>query len=160
MRPEPTMLLDRRRTTVTDAVRERIVVRADPDTILDVVADFEAYPQWQPEVKDVEILETDDDGWGTRVRFVIDARLFTTSLVLAYTYSEAAMRWHLVEGDPVKRNDGEYVLRDLGDGTTEVTYALEIDPGVPVPGIVRRQAAKRIVDSGLHGLKRRVEAVR
>jgi hypothetical protein len=77
--------------------------------------------------------------------------------VLDYTYTDTSMEWVLVEGDGVRRNDGRYDLRDLGDGTTEVTYALEVEPAVPVPGLIRRKAAKRIIDGALAGMKRRVE---
>lgn len=143
---------------MSDSVSDSIVIDADADTIMDVIADFEAYPEWQDEIREVEILETDDDGWGTRVRFVVDAKIFTARIILAYEYTDTSMTWHLVEGDPIRRNDGAYELRERAEGGTEVSYRLEMDPGVPVPGILRRQAAKRIVDAGLKGLKRRVEA--
>jgi uncharacterized membrane protein len=144
---------------MADAVRDQIVVAADPDTILDVIADFPSYPDWQSDIKAVEVLDTDEHGWATRVRFTVDAKLFTTTLVLAYTYEDTAMRWHLVEGDQIRRNDGAYELEDLGDGTTRVTYSLEIEPAVPVPGMMRRKAAKRIVDSALSAMKQRVESL-
>lgn len=143
---------------MADAVSERIVVRADSDRVLEVVADFEAYPQWQDEILEVAVLETDEDGWGTRVRMVVDARVFRTTMVLAYTYTDTSMSWELVEGDQVRRNDGRYDLTDLGDGTTEVHYRLELEPSVPVPGPLRRRAARRIVEGALAGMKRRAEA--
>ncbi|MDP9405190.1 MAG: SRPBCC family protein [Actinomycetota bacterium] len=143
---------------MTDAVRDRIVVAADPDTIMDVIGDFEAYPEWQPEVRGVEVLETDDDGWGTRVRFTVDAKVALATYVLDYTYRDTEMRWTLVEGDKLRRNDGAYTLHDRGDGTTEVHYELELEPTVSVPGLIRRQVAKRIADTALKGMKRRVES--
>jgi ribosome-associated toxin RatA of RatAB toxin-antitoxin module len=140
-----------------DRVSDSIVVAAGPDAIMDVIADFDAYPEWQPEFKEVEVLETDDDGWGTKVRYVVDAKVMQAGLVLAYTYEDHAMRWTLVEGDGVKRNDGAYVLEDQGDGTTKVTYEAEIEPSIPMPGMLRRKAAKRIVEGALRGMKQRVE---
>lgn len=142
---------------MADAVSDRIVVRADPDRVLEVISDFESYPAWQDEIREVEVLETDEDGWGTRVRLVVDARLFRTTMVLAYSYTATSMRWELVEGDQVRRNDGRYDLTDLGDGTTAVEYRLEIEPTVPVPVPLRRRAARRIVEGALAGMKRRVE---
>lgn len=143
---------------MTEAVQDSIVVASDPDTIMDVIADFEAYPQWQPEIKEVEVLETDEDGWGTRVRFKVDAKIISTNLVLAYTYGDNEMRWVLVEGDQVRKNDGRYSLEDQGDGTTKVTYELEVDPTIPMPGMLKRQGARRIIDGALKGMKKRVEA--
>lgn len=139
------------------AVEDRIVVAADVDAVFDVITDFDAYPQWQAEIEEAEILETGPDGRGTRVRFLVDATVIKARLVLDYTYTDTSMEWVLVEGDGVRRNDGRYDLRDLGDGTTEVTYALEVEPAVPVPGLIRRKAAKRIIDGALAGMKRRVE---
>jgi len=143
---------------VSDTVRDTIVVSADPDAIMDVIADFDAYPEWQDEVREVEILETDDDGWGTRVRFVVSAQGFAATYVLGYRYGDTEMRWSLVEGDKVRRNDGAYVLSDRGDGTTLVTYELAIEPAITLPGLVRRQIARRIADTALTGMKRRVES--
>jgi uncharacterized membrane protein len=143
---------------VSDAVRDSIVVNADPDTILDVVADLEAYPEWQAEVKGVEVLETDDDGWPTKARLDVDVKVAQASMVLEYSYGENEMRWRLLEGKGLTRNDGAYILDDRGDGTTQVTYEVEIETNLKVPSMVRRQVAKRVVDTALKQMKRRVES--
>jgi ribosome-associated toxin RatA of RatAB toxin-antitoxin module len=142
---------------VSDVVQASIVVASDPDSIMDVIADFESYPEWQEEMKEVEVLQTDEDGWGTRVRFKVDARIARASFVLRYTYGDNEMRWILEEGDQVTRNDGAYVLTDQGDGSTHVSYELEIETSLPLPKMVRRQAAKRISEGALAALKKRVE---
>ena len=143
---------------MADVVRDSIVITADPDSIMDVIADYEAYPEWQDEIKEVEILETDEDGWGTTVRFKVDATIAVVNYTLAYTYDDNALRWTMVEGDKVKRNEGSYELTEQGDGTTLVEYDLEVEPGIKVPSMLRRQAQKRIVRTALEGLKRRVES--
>jgi hypothetical protein len=51
---------------------------------------------------------------------------------------------------------GSYTLEEAGDGT-EVTYELAVDVRVPMIGMVKRKAEKRITDSALKGLKRHVE---
>lgn len=140
-----------------EAVSDSITVQASPDAVMDVIADFEAYPEWQPEIKAVEVLETDDDGWGTAVRFTVDAKIFSMTYVLGYTYTDDAMHWTLLEGDQVRKIDGSYHLADKGDGTTEVTYDLEVVPAISLPKMVRRKAAQRIVDGALAGMKARVE---
>jgi ribosome-associated toxin RatA of RatAB toxin-antitoxin module len=145
---------------VADTVQESIVIEADADTIMDFIADFEAYADWQDEVRDVEILEEDGDGWATRVRYLVDARILATEFVLEYTYAENEMRWRLIDSDKLRKNDGSYRLEKQGSGMTKVTYELEIEPAVPIPRMVRRQAAKRIVNAALHGMKQRIEASR
>ena len=54
---------------------------------------------------------------------------------------------------------GAYTLEPAGDGATRVTYRLEVSLGMPLPGLVRRQAAKQIVRSALNDLKRRAESM-
>jgi hypothetical protein len=39
-----------------------------------------------------------------------------------------------------------------------VTYELAVDVRIPMIGMVRRKAEKRIIETALKGLKRRVEA--
>ena len=143
---------------MVDVVEDSIVVNADPDAIMDVIADFEAYTDWQSEIKNVEVLETDEDGWATRVAFRVDAMITEVNYTLDYTYDEHEMRWTMVEGDKIRSNDGSYVLTDQGDGTTKVTYHLELEPGIRVPSMVRKQAQKRIAHGALQALKRRVES--
>jgi ribosome-associated toxin RatA of RatAB toxin-antitoxin module len=143
---------------MAESVSERVLVRADPDAVLDVITDVEAYPEWQEEVERVEILESDEDGWATRVRFLLDAKVFRTTFVLAYEYGDDWMSWTLVEGDQLRRNDGRYEVHDQGNGMTELVYSLTVEPAMPLPGIVRRRAAKRIVDAALRNVAARVES--
>jgi uncharacterized membrane protein len=142
---------------VSNEVSEDIVVHASTDEVMEVIADFETYPDWQSEMKEAEVLETDEDGWGTKARFLLDAGILQARFTLVYTYTEYEMRWRLVDGDKLRRNDGVYALEDLGDGTTRVTYRVDVEPTVPIPAVLRRKAAQRVVHSALRDLKHRVE---
>lgn len=144
---------------MSEAVSESITVKAGPDAVMDVIADFETYPEWQDEIKDVKVLETDEDGWGITVRYTVDAKVFSMTYVLAYTYTDDAMHWTLVEGDQLRKIDGTYHLKELDDGSTLVTYDLEVVPAITMPKMVRRKAAQRIVDGALKGMKQRVESL-
>jgi hypothetical protein len=55
--------------------------------------------------------------------------------------------------------DGAYVLRDLGNGTTEVTYRLALDVTIPLIGMIKRKGEKILIETALRGLKTRVEAL-
>lgn len=143
---------------MADAVADSIVVDAPPETVWDVIADFDRYPEWNDEISAVEILETDEDGWGTKVRYSIDAGVIGATVVLAYTYTDHAMTWWLVEGDKVRKNDGTYTLEPQDDGTTRVIYELEIEPAIRLPGVMKRQAARRIITRALKSMKESAEA--
>lgn len=142
---------------VSEQVGDEVTIAAEPDSVMDAIRGFEAYPTWQREVRDVQVLETDEHGWGTSVRFVVDAGVLTVSYVLAYDYGPRSMRWHLVAGQGIEQLDGSYELAELPGRQTHVRYRLALTPTVPVPGFVRRQAARRIVEGALHGLRRHVE---
>ena len=52
---------------------------------------------------------------------------------------------------------GEYLLNEVDDDTTKVTYRLAVELGILVPGFLRTEGAKRVIENALERLKRRVE---
>jgi ribosome-associated toxin RatA of RatAB toxin-antitoxin module len=135
-------------------------VFATPSEVMAVVADFEAYPDWVANLEEVEVLARDRRGRGTRVAFRLRTPMGDQAYTLAYRYQpkDAGMTWTYVEGT-LEDLAGSYELEPTGDGTTRVTYRLEVALGVPLPGLVKRQAARQIVRSALADLKRRVESM-
>lgn len=138
-------------------VSETTTIDAPADAIRAVVYDLDAYPEWADGVTRAEVLETDDEGRPHRARFKIDAKVLQVDYVIEYTHSDERIAWTLVEGDALSQLDGSYTLVQ-DDGRTHVTYALEVDLSVPLPGFLKKRAAKQIVDTGLKGLGARAEA--
>ena len=95
---------------------EHMVVAGTPERCFAVVSDVERYPEWVADVKEVEVLERDDDGRARLVRFRAGAFGRSPSYVLAYDYSEApiALSWTQRDGDITRSLDGSY--RFLADG--------------------------------------------
>ncbi len=139
-------------------VKDAIDIDSSAERIFEVATDFEAYPEWNPEVKQVRVDERDEDGNPTQVYFEVDARIRTVRYTLRYDYSSApeSYSWELVDGD-VKELRGSYSFDEFDD-TTEVTYELELDPGFPVPGLLRRQGERQLKQAALDKLKQRVES--
>jgi ribosome-associated toxin RatA of RatAB toxin-antitoxin module len=135
-------------------------VFATPAEVLAVVADFKAYPEWVAGIEEVEVLDRDRQGRGTQVAFRLRTPLGDQAYTLAYDYQpdDAGVSWTYVEGT-LDDLAGAYTLEAADDGTTRVTYRLEVALSVPLPGLVKRQAAKQIVRSALSDLKRRVESM-
>jgi carbon monoxide dehydrogenase subunit G len=144
---------------MADRTSSSITVAADRATVLGVIADFGAYPQWATGVRAAEVVETDEEDRPRRVRFSLDAGMIRDSYVLAYEWDEdAAVRWQLAEaGSMVSEMSGAYLLADEGGGT-KVSYELAVGTKVPLPGLIRRRAERTIVDTALRGLKSRAEA--
>jgi len=143
---------------MAERVKDSIDIRASFDEIFEVASDYAAYPEWQDQVKKVDVLETDEDGYGTLVYFEVDAVLKKLSYTLAYDYSgwPKQFTWSLHDGD-VKSLDGRYGFDEF-DGVTEVTYEISVDPGFKIPSVLRRQGERQIVSTALKGLKKRVES--
>ena len=135
-------------------------VFATPPEVMAVAADFEAYPDWVANLEEVEVLARDRRGRGSRVAFRLGTPWGEQAYTLAYRYQprDAGMSWTYVEGT-LEDLSGAYTLEPADDGATRVTYRLEVALGVPLPGLVKRQAAKQIVRSALADLKRRVESM-
>jgi ribosome-associated toxin RatA of RatAB toxin-antitoxin module len=134
-------------------------VAATPSAVMAVVADFEAYPDWVANLERAEVLARDRRGRGTRVAFRLRSPLGEQAYTLAYRYQprDAGVSWTYVEGT-LEDLSGAYTLEPTGEATTRVSYRLEVELGMPLPGLVKRQAAKQIVRSALSDLKRRVES--
>ncbi|GLW97188.1 SRPBCC family protein [Microtetraspora sp. NBRC 16547] len=143
---------------MADRTTSSITIGADRASIMTVIADFPAYPEWAGQVKSASVLDTGAEGRPSRVRFVLDAGVISDDYVLGYDWSnDAAVSWHVVEaGKMVSGLNGSYRLAETAGGT-EVTYELAVDLKVPMIGMIKRKAEKVIIDTALKGLKKRVE---
>ena len=142
---------------MADQSTQSITVDAPAADVMAVIADFPAYPEWVAAAKQVEVLETGDDGRARRVHFVLDAGAVKDDYVLDYTWEgDRSVSWTLVRGQMQKRQEGSYTLEEV-DGRTEVTYRITIDLSIPMLGMIKRKAEKVILDTALKELKQRVE---
>ena len=131
------------------------MIDAEPEEVMAVIADFEAYPAWVDSMERATVL-TENDGLADEVEMVLVHPLFSDTYVLAYDWTPARVSWRLVRGGRLSAMDGSYVLAG-GSGRTDVTYTLAVDTSLPMIGLLRRKAEKTIVDGALRGLKHRVE---
>jgi len=146
---------------MADQATQTITIAATPQRCFEVVLDFDAYPEWARDVKEVHVLDTDPDGRATEVEFRASALGRSTHYTLRYDYSGAPERlsWSLAKGDIMKACDGAYrfVPSATEPGGTDVTYDLSIDLVLPLPGFVKRRAEVRILNT-VKELKARAEA--
>jgi len=138
-----------------------ITIEAAPADVMSVIADFARYPEWTGEVKEAEVLATDDQGRAEQVRLVLDAGAIKDDHVLKYTWlGDKEVSWTLVKSQMLRSLDGTYALAPMAGGVrTEVTYKLAVDVKIPLLGMIKRKAEKVIIDRALAGLKKRVESM-
>ena len=145
---------------MSDQATESIVVAAPPERVYAVVTDFPNYQTWAADLKEVTIVDADDDGTTHKVRFRAAAFGRSTAYTLLYDYSQAPQKlsWVQESGDITSRIDGTYEFAAVPEGTL-VTYHLEVDLKFPVPGFIKQRAAQRIVGTALRQLRSRVESL-
>ena len=144
---------------MSDRAREELVMRASPERLYEVVLDFERYPEWAADIKQVSVLERDDEGRGSLVSWRAAAFGRSTSYTLRYDYSNAPreVAWVLDRGDITSKLDGVYRFDAEGEDSTRVVYLLEVELKIPLPGFVKRRAEQRIISTALKELRARVE---
>jgi uncharacterized membrane protein len=137
-----------------------IVIDAPIDDVVDVIEDYESYPDWA-EVRRVDVRERGEGGRATEVAFEVDVPVLgKASYTLRYRYAPggAAISWDSIEAHgAVREIHGEYLLDELEAESTTVTYRLAVELGPLVPGFLRTEGAKRVIENALERLKRRVE---
>ena len=143
---------------MADEAHEHITVAALPARCYEVATTFERYPEWARDVKEVSVLQRDDGGRGTQVEYRVAGLGQSIRYVLEYDYADApaAFSWRLVDSDKLRSLDGRYGFEAQGDAT-RVAYDLAIDVAIPLPGLIKRQAARMIVATALKELKNESE---
>jgi hypothetical protein len=148
---------------MADRTSSSITINSGKSAVMRAIADFAAYPTWAEGVKAAEVLSTGADDRADRVKITLEAGPIKDSYVLAYTWDgDDAVHWDLAErGKVVTGMSGVYRLTaGTGNGTaagTDVTYELTVDVAMPMIGMLKRRAEKKIIDAALKGLKRHVE---
>jgi len=136
------------------------IVEAPIEDVMEVIEDYEAYPEWS-DVQTVEVKRRGEGGRATEVAFQVDVPVLgKAAYTLAYAYApgDTGISWTTKEARGAIRDiRGEYLLNELPDGATKVTYRLAVELGVLVPGFLRTEGAKRVIENALERLKRRVE---
>ena len=97
------------------------------------IVDYKSYPQFADGVKSIEVLKQAGDT--AEVKFNLNiVKEITYTLKLTSKKNES-VDWSLVSGDMMKKNNGGWKLKDLGQGKTEVTYHLEVELKGFFPGL-------------------------
>lgn len=144
---------------MADQTSSSLTIAAPVEVVLQVIADVHAYPEWNGEIKRVEVLETEKDGRPRRARFGISSSGMTDEYTLDYDWADDGVAWVLVAPSTMQKSQvGSYRLSPVGAGT-DVRYELKIDSRIPMIGPMRRKIEKRIVDGALKELKKRVESL-
>ncbi len=131
-----------------------IEVDAPLETVFGVITDYEAYPEFLPELHSVTVLEREPGR--ARVRFVLHV-VKTVRYTLELTESAPfSVRWTLVEGD-LRQNAGSWTLERHGAGT-RASYSVRVEVGVFVPGAIVSRLVGETLPATLQAFRVRAES--
>jgi carbon monoxide dehydrogenase subunit G len=137
-----------------------IEISATAEEVMEVLTDFDAYPEWASGITKAEVKKNDAKGRPSQVDFEVSQMGIGARYTLAYRYRAqlGGLSWSTKSASGAVRDiKGEYALKPSQAGTM-VTYRTTIEPAMPMIGFVKRQAEKTIINTALVGLKKRVEA--
>jgi ribosome-associated toxin RatA of RatAB toxin-antitoxin module len=130
-------------------------INASPQACFDALTDFERLPEWQGAVRKAEVLERDDQGRGTIVEYVVDARVKRVRYRLRQVYDEPHRLASEYLGGDFRDFAGEWRFIEIDGGRrTRAELDLRIDPGRLVPGPVRALIADAVMHRALRDLQR------
>jgi ribosome-associated toxin RatA of RatAB toxin-antitoxin module len=134
-----------------------VTVNVAPEQFFDVVADYEKYPEFLPEVKKVSV-ESGPGGVKT-VTYTVDIKAKVINYTLKHTAERPnVLRWTMVKGEMMKGNDGSWVIKPGAQaGTTEATYNIDLRLSALVPGFIERALAEQQLPGLLANFKARAE---
>ncbi len=135
-----------------------LVVEAMPETCFDVLVDYDRLREWQKAVVECDVLEHDKKSGSKLVEMKLDLQIRQVRYIMRFHYDRPhRIWWDYIEGD-VNSIDGEYQFyQGEEEGTTEVHYRLEIDPGRFVPGPIKKILTDQALKTSLQELKDRAE---
>ena len=120
---------------MAEHTRSSITIEAAPAEVMAVISDFARYPEWTGEVKEAEILATDDQGRAERVRLVLDAGAIKDDHTLQYTWGgPGQVSWSLVKSQMLRTLDGSYTLVPVQGGKATVHFSESAPDAILVEG--------------------------
>lgn len=133
-----------------------IVISAPPDKCFDVIADYERYSEFLPEVKKTRAVNRR----GNECDVQYEAEVVKLIKYTVHLKEERPTRvsWTYIDGDFMRDNKGGWLLEDLGDGKTKATYTVEITLGPLVPKSIVNALVDTSLPKLLENFKKRIES--
>ena len=139
------------------SARHELDIAVAPSVLMSVIADFDRYPDFLPEIESCEIVKASDDQWDVAFAIKVVKRIRYTLRIRRV--SPLQVRWELVEG-PFKVNSGGWDLTPIADGKqTRALYFIEVQVGMFVPGSIMRSLVGRTLPETVQHFKNEAERV-
>lgn len=139
-------------------VSKTVEVEAPAEKILAIVADFEAYPQWNPEIKGCWILARYNDGRPSQLRLDVEIQGQSGVFINAVYYpAENQIYTVLQQGDHFTKQEQRFSVVPLGPNNTLLQVDLEVEVKLPVPAMMVKKLIGDTLDHLANALVGRVQ---
>ncbi len=138
-------------------VSKTVEVAAGAASIMAIVADFESYPQWNPEIKGLWVLARYDDGRPSQLRLDAVYEGFKGTFIQAVYYPGAnQIQTVMQQGDLFAKQEQLFSVVDIGS-TSLLTVDMDIEPTMSVPKLMVKKIANDALEYLADNLKQRAE---
>ena len=138
-------------------VSKTVEVAASAELIIAIVADFEAYPQWNEEIRGCWILARYDDGRPSQLRLDTAVQgLEGTYIQAVYYPGENQIQTVMQQGTLFSKQEQLFSVVEMGAATL-LTVDLDVEVTLPVPAIMLKKLVNDALDHLAGNLKVRAE---
>ncbi|MED5815620.1 SRPBCC family protein [Mycolicibacterium sp. 050232] len=139
-------------------VSKTVEVDAPAEQIMAIVGDFEAYPQWNPEIKGCWILARYDDGRPSQLRMDVEIQGQSGTFINAVYYpAENQIYTVLQQGDHFTKQEQRFSVVPLGPDSTLLQVDLEVEVKLPIPAMMVKKLIGDTLDHLANALVGRVQ---
>ena len=132
-------------------------VDANAASIMAIVADFEAYPQWNEGIKGAWVLARYDDGRPSQLRLDTEINGLPGTYIQAVYYPGAnQIQTVMQQGDLFAKQEQLFSVVEAGDKCL-LTVDLDVESTLPVPAPMVKMLMSNVLDALAEKLKQRAE---
>ncbi|MDX1889395.1 SRPBCC family protein [Mycolicibacterium sp. 050158] len=140
-------------------VSKTVEVTAPAESIMAIVADFEAYPQWNEEIKGCWILARYDDGRPSQLRLDTSVQGMDGTYIQAVYYpGENQIQTVMQQGDLFSKQEQRFAVVAMGP-TSLLTVDLDVEVSMPVPAMMVKKVVNDALEHLADNLKKRAESL-
>ena len=128
-------------------------VAASPESVFEVISDFERYPEFLPEIREARS-DRGDDGRAL-ARFDLFILLHVRYSIEAHLQEPHKISWKLNESNVLEANHGSWEIESTDTGS-HVRYSVEIELKGAVPEAILERLSGSHLDAMLERFEQRI----